>query len=59
MTNAMILSLIQFISRFSDDEVPRALSYGVYISQLYRFARVASHLADFNARNKTLTAKLP
>ena len=33
-------------------------SYGVYISQLIRFARVCSHVADFNARNKRLTAKL-
>ena len=28
------------------------------ISQLIRFARVSSHVADFNARNKSLTAKL-
>ena len=33
-------------------------SYGVYISQLIRFARVSSHVSDFNARNKSLTAKL-
>ena len=31
---------------------------GVNISQLIRFARVSSHVADFNARNKSLTAKL-
>ena len=31
--------------------------YGVYISQLIRFARVCNHAADFNARNKCLTAK--
>ena len=31
---------------------------GVYISQLIRSARVSSHVADFNARNKSLTAKL-
>ena len=37
---------------------PRSTSYGVYISQLIRFARVSSHVADFNARNKSLTAKL-
>ena len=30
----------------------------MYISQLIRFARVSSHVADFNARNKFLTAKL-
>ena len=32
-------------------------SYGVYISQLILFARVSCHVADFNARNKSLTAK--
>ena len=31
---------------------------GVYISQLIRFARVSSHVDDFNTRNKVLTAKL-
>ena len=39
-------------------DVPRSTSYGVYISQLIRFARVSSHVVDFNARNKSLTAKL-
>ena len=39
-------------------DVSRAASYGVYISQLTRFARVCNHVADFNARNKCLTAKL-
>ena len=41
-----------------DGDVPRHASYGVYISQLIRFARVFNHVADFNARNKCLTAKL-
>ena len=27
-------------------------SYGVYISQLIHFARVSSHIADFNTHNK-------
>ena len=36
----------------------RRASYGVYISQLIRFARVCNHVTDFNARNKSLTAKL-
>ena len=40
-----------------DGDVPRSTSYGVYISQLIQFARVSSHVADFNARNKSLTAK--
>ena len=35
--------------------VPCAASYGVYISQLIRFA---SHVTDFNTRNKLPTAKL-
>ena len=43
---------------FLDGDVPRSTSYGVYISQLIRFARVSCHVVDFNARNKSLTAKL-
>ena len=43
---------------FLDGDVPRSNSYGVYISQLIRFARVSSHVAYFNAHNKSLTAKL-
>ena len=43
---------------FLDGDVPRRPSYGVYISQLIRFARVCSHVVDFNTRNKCLTAKL-
>ena len=41
-----------------DGDVPRRPSYGVYISQLIRFARVCSHVGDFNTRNKCETAKL-
>ena len=40
---------------FLDGDVPRSTSYGVYISQLIWFARVSSHVVDFNARNKSLT----
>ena len=43
---------------FLDGDVPRSTSYGVYISQLIRFARVSSHVDDVNTRNKVLTAKL-
>ena len=43
---------------FLDGDVPRGTSYGVYISQLIRFARASSNLNDFNYRNKALTAKL-
>ena len=43
---------------FLDEDVPRSPSYGVYISQLIRFARVCSNVDDFNNRNLFLTAKL-
>ena len=42
---------------FLDGDVPRSTSYGVYISQLFRFARVSSHDDDFNTRYKVWTAK--
>ena len=32
---------------FLDCDIPRAASYGVYISQLIRFARVSGHVTDF------------
>ena len=37
---------------FLDSDVPRSTSYGVYISQLIRFARASNHVGDFNSRNK-------
>ena len=45
---------------FLNGDVPLSLStsYGVYISQLIRFARASSHVADFNTHNKLLTHKL-
>ena len=43
---------------FLDGDVPSRPSYGVYISQLIRFARVCSHVDDFNTRNKCLTVEL-
>ena len=43
---------------FLEGDVPRSSSYGVYISQLIRFARASSYVADFNTRNKWLTQKL-
>ena len=36
---------------FLDGDVPRSPTYGVYISQLTRFARVCSNVVDFNNRN--------
>ena len=41
---------------FLDGDVPRSASYGVYISQLIRFAR-ASHVDDFNTRNTGFDSK--
>ena len=43
---------------YLDGDVPRSTSYGVYISQLIRFARASSYVTDFNTRNKLLTQKL-
>ena len=43
---------------FLDGDVPRSTSYGVYTSQLIRFARASSYATDFNTRTKLLTQKL-
>ena len=43
---------------FFDGDVLRRTSYGVFISQLTRFARASSNVNDFNCRHKALTAKL-
>ena len=43
---------------FLDGDVPHSTSYGVYISQLIRFARASTYVADLNTRNKLLTQKL-
>ena len=48
--------IVNFLSL--DGDVPRSTSYGVYISQLIRFARASSYVADFNTRNKLLTQNL-
>ena len=51
MINAMNLTLILVNFPFLDGDVPRRVSYGVYISQLIRFPRVCNHVVDLNARN--------
>ena len=43
---------------FLDGDAPRSPSYGEYISQLIRFARVCSNVDDLNNKNLFLTAKL-
>ena len=47
MINAMawISTIVNF--PFSDGDVPQSTSYGVYRSQLTRFARVSSHVIEF------------
>ena len=42
---------------FFDGDVPSRRSYGVYISRIIRFARVCSHVDDFNNCNKCSTTK--
>ena len=39
-------------------DVPRLPSYGVYISQLVRFASCCTSVSDFNSENLQLTSKL-
>ena len=39
---------------FLDGDVPSSTSYGVYISQLNRFARASWYVADFNTCNTLL-----
>ena len=41
-----------------DGDVPRIPSYGVYMSQLLRFARACTSIEDFNKRNLVITDKL-
>ena len=41
-----------------DGDVPRATSYGYYISQLIRLARACSSVEVFHISNRTLTEKL-
>ena len=49
----LIFEIVNF--PFLDGDVPRSTSYGVYISQLIRFARASSIVAVVNTRNKLLT----
>ena len=61
----MDLFLLKFMINFDivnfpflDVDVSRRASYGAYISQLIRFARICTHLADLNKRKKCLIANL-
>ena len=55
-SNTFNFEIVNF--QFLDGDVPPSPSYGVYISQLIRFARVCSNVDDVNHRNLFLTAKL-
>ena len=52
------LYLVLLLNERVHSDVPRSTSYGNCISQLIRFARASSYVADFNTRNKLLTQKL-
>jgi len=41
-----------------DGDVPSSPSYGTYLSQLIRFARVCNRVEDFNERNSFMSCKL-
>ena len=43
---------------FLDGDVPDSPSYGIKILQLTHFARLCSHVDDFNNRNKFVTSNL-
>ena len=43
---------------FLSSNIPYAPAYGIYISQLIRFARACSNYQDFMERGKALTTKL-
>ena len=58
MINVTTLILKLSIFPFSDGNVPRSTSSGVYISKLICFARASGHVTDFNTLNKLLTQKI-
>ena len=43
---------------FLDGDAPFSTFYGLYMSQIIRFARASGHVTDFNTGNKLLTQKL-
>ena len=43
---------------FLDGDVPRSTSYGVFVSQLIRFARASYYITDLNTCKTLLTRKL-
>ena len=58
MTNVMILTLQSSTFLFLCSNIPLSPAYGVYISQLIRYARAYFAYDDFSKRGKLLTNKL-
>ena len=58
LIGVVALLLIWLASPFWGGRVPRRPACGVCVSRLLVFARVCSHVGDFNARNWCLTAGL-
>ena len=44
--------------QFLDGDLTCSTSYGVYISQVIRFAGASNHVTDFKTRNKLLSETL-
>ena len=43
---------------YLDSNIPKNPAYGIYISQLVRYARICSDKREFKTRNKRLSTKL-
>ena len=54
--NVFTYALILYLTLLMEGDVPHTPSNGVYISQLIRFAKVSSHLADFNDKTDCHTS---
>ena len=57
-TNAMTLDFLLLISPWFSGDVPILPSYGIYFSQLVRFARCCTSVLDFHSKNLQITSKL-
>ena len=53
-----ITSVFPLLTPFLSSNIPSAPAYGVYVSQLIRYARACSNYQDFMERGKELTTKL-
>ena len=53
---SLLLGFVNF--PFLSSNIPSAPAYGVYVSQLIRYARTCSNYQDFMEHGKVLTTKL-